>query len=179
MRESMQGTPLNQIVVESSYSELDLSRESHNVYLTVISATGEHLSLLGDFLPYKTGVSGTVVICQETSHHPSMSVNFLLDNMQSALFGMDSSMNCVLWNQAMKQLTGIHEEHVFGKSILHEVFSCASTGLLQMQRQESALQLEVALLQVQVSVNDTRLAMSRPNFPTSVWTCNSSWARTR
>ena len=40
MRESMQGTPLNQIVVESSYSELDLSRESHNVYLTVISATG-------------------------------------------------------------------------------------------------------------------------------------------
>jgi len=99
---------MNEIILESSYRELHLGEESHNVYLTVIGAKGEHIQMLGDLVPCKTGASGTVVICQEASHHPSMSVSFLLDNMQAAVFGMNTSMSCVLWNQAMKQLTGIH-----------------------------------------------------------------------
>ena len=38
---------------------------------------------------------------------------------------------------------------MFGKSILHELFSSRSGGLLHVQQQHSALQLEVAMLQVQ------------------------------
>jgi PAS domain-containing protein len=159
---------MNQIIEESS-RELVLSEERHNVYLTVLAANGERLQLLGDIVPCKTGDNGTVVICQEASHHPSMSVSFLLDNMQAAVFGMDTSMNCVLWNQAMQKLTGIPEEHVFGKSILHEVVSSRSNGLLHVQQQPALLQLEVAMLQVQVSANETHDAIhlspiSQPAF---------------
>lgn len=142
---------MDQVILKSSYSEHDLNEENHNVYLSLINAEGEQIKLLCDMVPCRSlsgTTSGTLVICQETTHHPSMSAGFLLDNMQAPVFGMDTSMNCVLWNQAMKQLTGIPEEHVFGKLIVHDVFSNRLNGLLHVQAESALLNLEVAMLQV-------------------------------